>query len=170
MEKIMVLMFVVLILLYALAMSFFDDIIMRKTILRKYKSIEAEIVYFDTIEYFRGCSYVTIITCLINGKQKDFVLLKAKKDRIGDKILIRTNGNIAVREKLVLKEDISIALDAVIFLIILGLLKYIISYRLYFNWIVLLIEIGVILLLILLFPYMEEVYYQSINDRYKRSK
>lgn len=86
-------------------LSFVQDWIYAKIRLRGYNPILAEVVYFDEVQFIKGSSKVTIVSYKSNGLQRDAVFLKANKDKIGDKIEIITNGKIAVRKKIALKED-----------------------------------------------------------------
>lgn len=86
-------------------LSFVQDWIYAKIRLRGYNPILAEVIYFDEVQFVKGSSKVTIVSYKSNGLQRDAVILKAKKDKIGDKIEIVTDGKIAVRKKIALKED-----------------------------------------------------------------
>lgn len=105
-------------------LSFAEDWVFIKRRLRDYEPIVAEVIYFDEVSVIKGISNVTIVSYKSNGLQKDAVILKAKKDKIGDKIEIVTDGKIAVRKKIALKEDQHFGVSIFALGIILFFLKY----------------------------------------------
>ena len=119
----MVIILLVAIYCISLIMSFVEDWIYAKIRLRDYNPIIAEVIYFDEVSFIKGSSKVTIVSYKNNGLQRDAVILKAKKDKIGDKIEIITDGKIAVRKNVVLKEDQDIGMGTIIFIIMLILSK-----------------------------------------------
>lgn len=104
-------------------LSFVQDWIYAKIRLRGYNPILAEVIYFDEVQFINGSSKVTIVSYKSNGLQRDAVILKANKDKIGDKIEIITNGKIAVRKKIALKEDQHFGVSIFALVVILFFLK-----------------------------------------------
>lgn len=93
---------------------FVDDWIYMKRKLRNCKPIIAEIIYFDKVRRER----LAIVSYKINDLQQNAVISKAFKDKIGDKIEIVTDGEIAVRKKIELKDNKGV-IDATVFLVIM---------------------------------------------------
>ncbi len=78
---------------------YLGDYIIIKTHLKYYKPITAEIIDLDYAKYLKGGEAVTIVTYEKNGKNKDAIITNQKKDKIGDKVEIITDGVIAIRAK-----------------------------------------------------------------------
>ena len=93
---------------------FGGDWVYMKRKLRNCKPIIAEIIYFDKV--YR--EQLVIVSYKINELQQNIVISKALKDKIGDKIEIVTDGEIAVRKKIELKHNKGV-IDATIFLVVM---------------------------------------------------
>ena len=112
---------IILLLVYdsiVIIISFAGDCFYIKREIRNFKPITAEIIYFDEASFGRGGSYpVTIVSYTINGIQRDAVISKAQRDRVGDKIEIVTDGEIAIRKKLALKNSERTRISSVVFVV-----------------------------------------------------
>lgn len=144
-------------------LSFVQDQIYAKIRLRGYKPILAEVIYFDEVQFIKGSSKVTIVSYKSNGLQRDAVILQAKNDKIGDKIEIVTDGKIAVRKKIALKEDQHFGMSIFALVVILFFLKS-------FNSDEELIAIYFVLIIELLFttilnPLVYEVFDSEIKEK-----
>lgn len=89
----------------ALVYNAFDDqLICMNKFLHTYK-VEGEVTGLDSVKIYHQYCDITIISySLYDMKYKTFVR-SSKKDKIGDKIWIATNGDIAARVKPYWRKD-----------------------------------------------------------------
>lgn len=146
-------------------LSMFGEWLVIKTRLRNCKTYIGEIVYFDEIPLMRGAHMISVINYQDNGKSRDAIIIKAKRDVVGAKISIVTDGNLAVRKKIAMAEKGSsgVYIAAVIVLII-GQFNLNASQMFFLDAALLITLVGLIIIL-LFYPFLYEITDQSMKDR-----
>lgn len=158
---------VLLLLIYCVCiiLSFAGDLIFIKMRLHNCNPVMAEIIYFDEISFIKGSCKVTIVNYLNNGSQQDAVILRAKKDKIGDKIQIVTDGNIAVRKNVAIKEGRSAGINIIFLIGLLIVGKYIIFNEEIICMFALATLLGVMLIIVILYPLFYKAYDSEIKEK-----
>lgn len=152
----------IIMLLIGIIISLLGDIIVIKKRLKKYPTVIADIIYFEEVQLFRGGSCIAVVKYMKDNVEKSAIIHKAKKDKIGDKVEIVTDGKLAARNSIVLKQDLSIGgiIGSVIVMVLFG--QYIdnLYASLAFNCMVV-IEF----FLMITYPYVYEAHYCEMKDR-----
>lgn len=164
MEYVMGAIFLILFMVINLFLLFFGDRLVIKTRFSNYQPIEAEVIGFDTVQYFRGGDKVTIVTVSTNGKSKDFVLLRSRADKIGAKTPIYTKGDFVVRAKYALTEYVSFGGIVMWLILILGMLQYVILHLEKVSMPILFVEILMLILYLLVYPFLYEIHNQMMQQ------
>lgn len=136
------------------------DQIVIKTKLKNADICVAEIVDFEEVNFIKGSIFVTIVKYMKNDVEKTAIVYKGKKDKIGNKIVIVTDGNIAARDTFYIKEEMSIGAIIVFIGVVFFLAQRSEEYFTYASIIMLVI----VALLAILHPYT----YESHNCEIKR--
>lgn len=102
-------------------MVLMGDKIVIKTKLKNADMRIAEIIDFEEVNYIKGSIRITVVKYIKNNEEKTAIVYKGKKDKIGDKILIATDDDIAARDKIYIKEEMSVG-AIVMFMVVFILL------------------------------------------------
>lgn len=144
---------------------FAGDWIISKTKLRNCKPVMAEIICFEEIHFVKSGCNVAILYYSKNDISKDTFIVKAKNDRVGDKIEIITDGYLAVRKGVVLQGKISIMKNLIVFVAIFFLLNYIFLGKEMISMLALLTVLIFVLIITIFYPYFYEAYYNAIKQK-----
>lgn len=139
----------------------FEDLIIRKNFLWKKYCTEAEILWFDECALFRRKCNIAVVKYTKYDISQKIIVRRGVKDKIGDKLIIVTNGSIAVRSKIYWKKDLEIP-KMILWLIVIVILGKIIFdniYRYDIRHIVL--AFAIIIMFLLIYPLFYEA---DMND------
>lgn len=135
----------------------FEDVIIQKNFMWKKYFVEGEILWFDECALFRRTSNIAVIQYTKNNMLQKVVVRRGIKDKIGDRIRIATNGNIAVRVKPYWKKDLKVCELALNIIVIVLLGRYIIVNYNKCNMRCILLAFCVTVFAILIYPLLYEL-------------
>lgn len=141
------------------------DWIISKTKLCNCKPVMAEIICFEEIHFVKSGCNIAILHYNENGNSRDTFVVKAKNDRVGDKIEIITDGCLAVRKGVVLQGKISIMKDFIAVVAIFFLFKHIFLDKEMLSMLALLTVLILVLIITIFYPYFYEAYYNAIKQK-----
>lgn len=160
-QLIIILLFIIFVICFMLLLL--CDYFVIKTRLKNCRPVIGKIVYFDEVQFFRSGYHVSIVEYMSGEITKNAIILKSNKDKIGDEIEIVTDGDLAVRKKIVIKQDNNWGAFLVVFLVLFLGRDNLVTGAEQFIIISQLVIICILMVVMFIYPSLHEIFDREVK-------